>query len=67
MLGNKKKQGHSEGTSSVAFEALVINWHIEFINLFIVNCLKLNFCFPITYLSQAEENSCLWTSVLSFG
>ena len=37
MLGNKKKQGHSEDTSSVAFEALVINWHIEFVNLFIVN------------------------------
>ena len=37
MLGNKKKQGHSEDTSSVAFEELVINWHIEFVNLFIVN------------------------------
>ena len=35
-------QGHSEGTSSVAFEVLIIICQIYFINLFIFNCLKLN-------------------------
>ena len=35
-------QGRSEGTSSVAFEVLIINCQIYFINLFIFNCLKLN-------------------------
>ena len=48
----------SEGTSSVAFEALIINWEENFINLpifyclmsnihlFNFNCLTSNFCFP---------------------
>ena len=52
------KQGRIEGTSSVIFEVLIINCHIEFINLFIFsclmsninlfifNCLTSNFCFP---------------------
>ena len=35
-------QGHSEGTSSGAFEVLIIICQIYFINLFIFNCLKLN-------------------------
>ena len=35
-------QGRSEGTSSVAFEVLIINCQIYFINLFIFNCLTLN-------------------------
>ena len=35
-------QGRSEGTSSVAFEILIINCQIYFINLFILNCLTLN-------------------------
>ena len=35
-------QGHSEGTSSVAFEVLIINCQIYFINSFIFNCLTLN-------------------------
>ena len=35
-------QGHSEGTSSVSFELLIINCHIEIINLFIFNCLMSN-------------------------
>ena len=35
-------QGRSEGTSSVAFEVLIINCQIYFINSFIFNCLTLN-------------------------
>ena len=35
-------QGRNEGTSSVAFEVLIINCQIDFINLFIFNCLTLN-------------------------
>ena len=35
-----KRRG--KGTSSVAFEVLIINCQIYFINLFIFNCLKLN-------------------------
>ena len=47
-----------EGTSSVAFEVLIMNCEKDFIhwfifnylasniNLFIFNCLTLNFCFP---------------------
>ena len=37
-----KVLGHSEGTSSVAFEVLIINCEIDFINLFIFNCLTSN-------------------------
>ena len=39
MKGN---QGRSESTPSVAFEVLIINCQIYFINLFIVNCLTLS-------------------------
>ena len=35
-------QGRSEGTSSVAFEVLIINCQIYFLNSFMVNCLTLN-------------------------
>ena len=35
-------QGGREGTSIVAFEVLIINCQIYFINLFIFNCLTLN-------------------------
>ena len=38
----KSVQGRSEGTSSVAFEVLIINCQIYFINSFIFNCLTLN-------------------------
>ena len=38
-------QGCSEGTSSVAFEALLINGQIDLINFLIFNCLTSNFCF----------------------
>ena len=37
-----RKQGSSEGTSSVSFEVLIINCQMYFINLFILNCLTLN-------------------------
>ena len=64
-----KFQGCSEGTSSVAFEVLRINCKIDFINLFIFNCLTLNinllifncstsnFCFPktISFASRRER------------
>ena len=35
-------QGRSEGTSSVVFELLIINYQTYFISLFIFNCLTLN-------------------------
>ena len=35
-------KGRTEGTSSVAFEVLIINCQIYFINSFIFNCLALN-------------------------
>ena len=34
--------GHSESISSVAFKALIINCQIDFINLFMFNCLTSN-------------------------
>ena len=37
-----KLQGPSEGISSVAFEVLIIKFEINFINLFIFNCLTSN-------------------------
>ena len=37
-----KMQGRSEGTSSVTFETLIIKSEIDFINLFIFNCLTSN-------------------------
>ena len=63
------KHRRSEGTSSVAFEVLVINCQIDFtdlfiyncltsnINLFIFNCLTSNFCFPknISFASRREQ------------
>ena len=69
-------QGRSEGTSSVAFEVLIINCQIYFINLFIFNCLTLNiklfifqlfdvkFLFSKNHLFRKHN---LWTHVLSFG
>ena len=62
-------QGHSEGTSSVAFEVLIISCQIYFlnlcifncltlyINLFIFNCLTSNFCFPknISFANRRER------------
>ena len=62
-------QGRSEGTSSVAFKVLIIKSEIDFINLFIFNCLTSNinlfnfncltsnFCFPknIFFASRRER------------
>ena len=46
-------QGRSESTSSVAFEVLIINCHIEFINLLIFNCLTSNInLFIFNYLTS---------------
>ena len=57
-LENKGKliQGRSEGTSSVAFEVLIINCQIDFINLMICNCLKANTNLVICYC--LTSNSC---------
>ena len=55
------------GISCVAFEVLIINYQIDFINLFIFNCLNINLlifncltpnlCFPknISYASRRER------------
>ena len=48
------EQGRSEGTSSVAFEVLIINCQIYFINLFIFNCLTLNIKLFIFKLFDVE-------------
>ena len=48
-------QGHSEGTSSVAFKVL-INCKIDFINLFIVNCLMSNINFFISNCLMSNIN-----------
>ena len=68
---NKVYQERSEGTSSVAFEVLIIriNCHIEFTNLFIFNCLTPNTnLFTFNYLtSNIEQKSCIWTRDISFG
>ena len=58
----------SEGTSSAAFEVLIINYQKDVINLFIFNCLTSNinffifnsltsnFCFPkIIYFASRRE------------
>ena len=64
-----KHQGRSESTLSVAFEVLIIKSEIDFINLFIFNCLTSNinlfnfncltsnFCFPknIFFASRRER------------
>ena len=66
-------QGRCEGTSSAAFEILIFNCQMYFINLFVFNCLTLNvklFIFKLSGVnffsrnscpSQTEENGCLWT------
>ena len=62
-------QGCREGTSSVAFQVLIMNCKKDFINLFIfnylpsnknlfiLNCLTSNFCFPknIYFTSRREQ------------
>ena len=62
-------QRRREGTSSIAFEVLIMNCKKDFVNLFIFNCLilninllifnclTLNFCFPenIHFASRRER------------
>ena len=46
-------QGRSEGTSSIAFQVLIINCEKDFINLFIFNCLRSNInLFLFNYLTS---------------
>ena len=56
LIKNVAKQGCSEGTSSVAFEVLLIKSEIDFIN-FIFNGLTSNSCFPknIFFASRRER------------
>ena len=48
------EQGSSEATSSAAFEVLIINCQIYFINSFIFNCLILNIKFFIFKLFDVK-------------
>ena len=41
-LDGSLPSGRSKGTSIVAFKVLIINCHLEFINLFTFNCLTTN-------------------------
>ena len=51
-----KYQGRSEGASSVAFEVLIIKSEIDFINLFIFNCLTSNIqLFNVKFLFSEEH------------
>ena len=56
-------QGHSDGTSSVSFEVLIISLKIYFISLFILNCLTLNISLFIFNLLML--NSC-FPQIISF-
>ena len=71
-------QGRNEGTSSVAFEVLIINCQIYFINLLIFNCLTLNIklfifkLFDVKFLfsknhvfRKQNRTACLWSYGLS--
>ena len=66
---NLGQTGPSEGSSCVAFETLIINSQIDFINLFIDLMSKLFNAksAAVWHLSQVEENDCLWTCILRFG
>ena len=66
-------QGHREGTSSVAFEALIMNCEIDYkfvhLQLFSVKYKFVHLqLFGAKFLfSEKQENGCLWTRVRSFG
>ena len=62
-------QGRSEGTSSLAFEVLIVKSEIDFVNLFIFNCLTSNislfnfnclssiFCFPKNIFFRKQKRT----------
>ena len=62
-------QGRSEGTSSLAFEVLIMKSEIDFVNLFIFNCLTSNislfnfnclssiFCFPKNIFFRKQKRT----------
>ena len=62
-------QGRSEGTSSLAFELLIVKSEIDFVNLFIFNCLTSNislfnfnclssiFCFPKNIFFRKQKRT----------
>ena len=56
-------EGHSKGTSSVAFEVLIIKSETDFINLFIFNCVMSNinlfiFNYKFIQLQLVTSNFC---------
>ena len=57
-------QGCSEGTSSVAFEALLINGQIDLINFLIFNCLTLNI--NLLIFNCLTSNFCFRKNVSDF-
>ena len=72
-------QGRSEGTSNVAFEGLVIKSEIDFINLYIFNCLTSNinlfnfncststFFFPKNSFRKQKRTDVYWRASLVSG
>ena len=63
-------QGRSEGTSSVAFEVLIINCQTCFKDLFSFTCLISNFSFPKRYIicrqkRKAVMDACPWFRLLN--
>ena len=60
-------QGRSESTSSVAFEVLIINCEIDFINLFVFNCLTSIFVFR-KHNSRKQKKTAVYgcASLLSY-
>ena len=62
-------QGRSEGTSRLAFEVLIVKSEIDFVNLFIFNCLTSNislfnfnclssiFCFPKNIFFRKQKRT----------
>ena len=54
LLKTNLDQERSKGTSSVAFEVLIISWQKYFINLFIFNCLTVNIIFFIFNLFDVK-------------
>ena len=57
LISSNRSKGCSEGTSSIAFEFLIINCQTYFINFFSFNCLTSNFCFSKKYIFQRQRRT----------
>ena len=66
LLGIGGFQGCSEGTSSVAFEVLIINCQMYFINLLIFNCVTLNIKLFIFKSSSCLTSNFCFPKIMSF-